>query len=341
MVNVADEADGRLLAVSLLTAGAAEAFVGIGQLVRGRGPEAFMILGSVMRASGTFDQPNPFGGYMGLVLPLALALVMTAWPEGGDGAGRQQKVLWAVAAGATVLLGAGLYASWSRGAWLGAATALALVLVTRGGRWLRGAIAGSVLVVAVSTLVFGRLPLPGGLRQRFVDYAADLTTIDVRAVEVTDANFSVVERAAHWQAALGMIADHPWTGVGIGNYAAAYERYALPRWRDPLGHAHNYYLNIAAEAGLPGLGAYLLWVAAGVWVAIRAARVARGWHLGLALGALGLMMHLCVHSLFDNLYVHGMAMQVGLVLGLAAWVVTTDGPQRAACRAKGAPWETV
>ncbi|MGQ9683928.1 MAG: O-antigen ligase family protein [Anaerolineae bacterium] len=339
VLNVADEADVWLLAIALLVAGAAEAIVGIGQIARGRGPEAFMILGSVMRASGTFDQPNPFGGYMGLVLPLAVALLMTTWPGRGEAARRRQILLWLVAAGSAVLLACGLYASWSRGAWLGAAAALAVVLVARGGRWLRGLTIGGVFVVALSVVVFGRLPLPGGLQQRFVDYAADLTTIDVRAVEITDANFSVVERAAHWQAALAMIADHPWTGVGIGNYAAAYERYALPRWRDPLGHAHNYYLNIAAEAGLPGLAAYLLWVVAGIWVALRAARIAPGWYLGLALGALGLLTHLCVHSLFDNLYVHGMAIHVGLVLGLAAWVAACGGPQRGVCSLGGALWQ--
>jgi O-antigen ligase len=142
----------------------------------------------------------------------------------------------------------------------------------------------------------------------------------VRNVEVTDANFAVVERAAHWYAAWRMFSDHPWTGVGLGNYATAYERYALPRWPDPLGHAHNYYLNIAAEAGLPGLAAYLLWMAAGLWVIARAVRGSQGLEQGLALGALGLWVHLAVHSVFDNLYVHGMAIHVGLLLGMAAWV---------------------
>ncbi|MDI7276113.1 MAG: O-antigen ligase family protein, partial [Anaerolineae bacterium] len=215
----------------------------------------------------------------------------------------------------------GLAASWSRGAWLGAAAALTAVVLARGGTWLRGALAGVLLGVTFSILVWGRLPIPGFLEQRFADLATDLVIWDVRNVEVTDANYAVIERAAHWQAGWAMFSEHPWTGVGIGNYPAVYERYALPRWPEALGHAHNYYLNIAAEAGLPGLAAYLLWIAAGLWVIARAVRCSSGLEQGLALGALGLWVHLAVHSLFDNLYVHGMAIQVGLLLGMAAWVV--------------------
>ena len=55
-----------------------------------------------------------------------------------------------------------------------------------------------------------------------------------------------------------MAGDRPWLGVGFGNYGAAYEEYALINWPDPLGHAHNYYLNLVAEIGFIGLGAYLL-----------------------------------------------------------------------------------
>ena len=68
---------------------------------------------------------------------------------------------------------------------------------------------------------------------------------DVRGREITDANFAVLERMAHWQSALTMWNEHPWLGVGIGNYEPLYAQYALPLWPLPLGHAHNYYLNVA------------------------------------------------------------------------------------------------
>ncbi len=321
VVNLAGALDLGLLALGLLAAGAAEAAVGLHQALTGSGPAGFL-LGRFMRAAGTFGQPNPYGGYLGMTLPLAAGLVLTAWPGKAQRRDRRYlQVLWGGAAVAGILMAAGLFASMSRGAWLGAATAVVVVIVARGGTWLRGVLAGGLLAVVLSLLVWGRVPIPGALEQRFADYAADLTTLDIRAVEVTDANFAVVERAAHWQAAWAMFSDHPWTGVGIGNYAEAYAHYALPRWQDPLGHAHNYFLNILAEAGVVGLAAYLLWTLASLLLVVRAVRGSQGWQQGLALGALGMWVHLNVHSLFDNLYVHGMAIQVGLLLGLAAWVV--------------------
>jgi O-antigen ligase len=112
-----------------------------------------------------------------------------------------------------------------------------------------------------------------------------------------------------------MFSDHPWLGVGIGNYAVAYPAYALPRWYEPLGHAHNYYLNMAAEAGLMGLTAYLVAGAVVfIWV-VRRIRDWRAWPQALAIGVLGVLTHLSVHNLFDNLYVQHMILHLALLLG--------------------------
>jgi len=136
-------------------------------------------------------------------------------------------------------------------------------------------------------------------------------------VKVTDENWAVVGRMAHWQAALGMLAASPITGVGIGNYGAAYPAYALPGWEDPLGHAHNYYLNIAAETGLVGLGAYLALLATAFglcWWARR--RSESSFARALAMGTLGALVAQSTHNLFDNLWVHGMWTYAGLLLGM-------------------------
>ncbi|HID86926.1 MAG TPA: O-antigen ligase domain-containing protein [Anaerolineae bacterium] len=202
--------------------------------------------------------------------------------------------------------------------------------------WL-GLVLGSLLVLGGG---LDRLPTTVTTRLGSVIEAS--IPVDVSTVEITDENFATIERLAHWQAALGMWRDHPWLGVGIGNYVAAYPRYALPRWDDPLGHAHNYYLNIAAETGLVGLVAYLLFLAAAFWqtwrAALRASHPLALWNTsyphsdsveavystglarGIAIGVLGLLTALSTHSLTDNLYVHGMGIQVGMALGLVHFV---------------------
>jgi putative inorganic carbon (hco3(-)) transporter len=114
--------------------------------------------------------------------------------------------------------------------------------------------------------------------------------------------------------------DNLWLGVGFGNYAVIYPAYAIGRWLDPLGHAHNYLLNIGAETGLLGLLAYLaFWT----WVVVLAGRAivrSRRCHdrfqTALAAGFLGVVVHLQVHNFFDNLFVQGMYLHVAIILGL-------------------------
>jgi O-antigen ligase len=318
-VLVANEMDGRwsrALIFVVLSTGALAATHGIYQFLFQAGPEGFILFGRFMRAYGTFEQPNPYAGYLGLTLPLAAGLVLAAvLPARGRVEGRW--LLWATGCGA-LMLGA-LVMSWSRGAWLGFATAvmaMALAVVSRRGR-IAVLVVVFVMLLAYVLLAGGFSLVPPSIVQRFSDFVPYLGIADVRGVEVTDANFAVLERMAHWQSALAMWTENPWLGVGIGNYETVYPSYALPLWPLPLGHAHNYYLNVAAEAGVLGLAAYLfVWGAAlvGAW---GAARRASGWYWGVALGVLGVVVHLSVHNFFDNLFVHGMYLQLAILLGIS------------------------
>ena len=192
-----------------------------------------------------------------------------------------------------------------------------IALVVRSGR---AAVLAAVLAVLLGYLLLagGLARLPQAIVQRFSDFVPYLGVVDVRGLEVTDANFAVLERMAHWQSAIRMWTDHVWLGVGIGNYAAVYPRYALPLWPLPLGHAHNYYLNVAAETGVVGLLVYVWLWAAALLTSWRAVQRSSGWYLGVALGVLGMVVHLSVHNLFDNLYVHGMYLQIAILLGVIA-----------------------
>src|SRR5204862_2980765 len=134
---------------------------------------------------------------------------------------------------------------------------------------------------------------------------------DVRTVEVNAENFAVVERMAHWQSGWYMFLDHPVFGVGIGNYPAAYVHYYLPGWPEPLGHAHNYYLNTAAEVGLIGLAALLWLLAAASALLLRGLRRAQApLERALLAAGLGSLVVFCVFNAFDGLLVHGVAMQL-------------------------------
>ena len=78
---VANEMDGRWTGrwfFVLLGTGALVALHGIYQFLFQVGPEGFVLFDRFMRAYGTFEQPNPYAGYLGLTLPLAVGLVV-AW----------------------------------------------------------------------------------------------------------------------------------------------------------------------------------------------------------------------------------------------------------------------
>lgn len=326
VANEFDERWTRLLVVVALGTGALAALQGIYQFLFQVGPEDFVLFGRFMRAYGTFEQPNPYAGYLGLTLPLALGLVIGVLVP----VGRRPSGLWlAWAGGCGGLMSVALIMSWSRGAWLGFAAGLAAMVLAAVVRRGRGAVLVAVtgVVVAYLLLAGGLIRVPPALVQRFGDLLPYADLADVRGAEVTDANFAVLERMAHWQSALAMWTDHPWLGVGIGNYEPAYARYALPQWPVALGHAHNYYLNIGAEAGLLGLAAYLLlWGAAlaGAW---RATQRALGVDWGVALGIVAIIVHLAVHHLFDNLFVHGMYLHLGILLGTIPSLTASQGAE--------------
>ena len=332
-----------LLGVLLVT-GLFQAGVGVWQFgLRGEGPEHFAILGGrFYRAYGTFEQPNPYAGFLGLMLPLALGLL---WGIITDKGTRRQEDKETRGNGLLVspsppllvspspclplslsplllvifAMGAALVMSWSRGAWLGFGAAMAVMAIAlpRQARW------GLLLVVA---LVVGALGLysagllPASVVARLTDFARDVRFEDVRGVGINDANYAVIERLAHWQAALEMFRYNFWTGVGFGCYEPAYRTFALINWPIALGHAHNYYLNLAAETGIIGLVAYVLLWGVVFWQTWRATRRAEGLWRGIAIGLLGTWTHLTVHHLLDNLYVNNVHLHVGVLLGLLACV---------------------
>ncbi len=301
------------LACAVVVAGVAEALLGCVQYVLATG-----LLGpggANIRVFGTFDQPNPFGGYLNLALPFALALALF---------GRDARLRW-VMGGASALLLFAEYLSGSRGALLGLVAAL-LVLAMLGWRIERKVgLALLALAPAVAIAWFTRL-IPARLEDRLL---AQFRVNDVNLnAQLNDANFSTIERLAHWVAGLRMFRAHPLLGVGAGNYDAAYAHYKVPGWDESLTHAHNYYINVAAETGILGLLAFLAVTAAALWVVWRAAH-ATDWlrqahsalagvdARALAIGCAAIVVALSIHNLTDDLFVHAMELQFALTLGLS------------------------
>lgn len=323
----------------IVAAGAiGEAALGTVQAVLGLAPESFAVGGGLFRAYGTFGKPNPYAGYLEMtglwLLPLAVWALRETWIAGsawrvarreGFAASRELRrdflvklsfFAWLSLACASSFLGIGL--SFSRGAWLGAAAALGVLLLSASRR-VQIAGLGLALVGSLFLLAGGGTLLPDAVRERAIQLTAQIRLFDVRDVQLTDETFAAIERMTHWQAGLAMVREYPWTGVGVGNFNIRFPEFSPhPAFRISQGHAHNYYIHAAAETGLLGLAAYLLMLLLALAAAIRAARQGRSpLDRALGLGALAATTAVMVHNVVENLHVLNLSAQLAAVWGLA------------------------
>jgi O-antigen ligase len=334
------------LVVCLILAPTLNALIGLWQFWTGTGPPSFGIGdGPFLRAYGTIGKPNSFAGYINMGWPLALSITLGAAWHSWQGLSRNTSLsskrmpptlshvlLLIFSATTTLLLLAALIASFSRGGWLGAVGGAGAMLlawsITQGGTIPQHLRQWSIPVLLASFLFFGLHAtniLPAALTQRITSITNNLRLIDVRTVEVTAANFAIIERMSHMQSAWDMVRTHPLVGIGTGNYANAYEAtstfqmtpYAIHPWYTAHGHAHNYYLHIFAESGLAGFVAYLLLIGVSFVQAYATLQKRTRWfYHSIIIGGCGIMGAIAVHNLFENLHVLNMGIQLGAVWGI-------------------------
>lgn len=104
----------------------------------------------------------------------------------------------------------------------------------------------------------------------------------VRRELLGESSGSVSERLELWRAGRAMTADYPLLGVGIGHYPSELALYA-PHLEGKA--AHNSYIQMAAETGVPGAALYVALFAGAVIVAGLVARRHRADATGLTAAA--------------------------------------------------------
>lgn len=229
-------------------------------------------LASLARApGGTFGNRNFMAHLVAVGLPLLLMLTLQA--------SRRHTYLLGSAGMAVAVVA--LVLSRSRGAWLGAAACLALVTVEgfwAGRLWEDRQLRGRVSLLAGSALVglLLALTLPNRLNWRSDSpYLDSLTGV---------ANFregSGRGRLIQYGNTARMALEHPFLGVGPGNWPVHYPRYMSPG--DPSFDADDViptnpwpssdWMAILAERGLPAFVLLMLAgtsIALGAWARVRA-----------------------------------------------------------------------
>ena len=230
----------------ILTIGAASAFVGIVQYA------VLNFDGLGQRPSGAFSHWMTYSGTLMLVICAATARLLYGT------SGR----LWAAFIMPALLVALSL--TLTRGAWVGVAVGVALLLLSKDFRLL--ALIPIVIVAAI-------LLAPDTIFNRFMSIfdAKDLTSRD---------------RIAMLEAGTSIVKDYPLMGVGPDQIERVYPRYRVPDAVKPTNpHLHNVPMQIAAERGLPALGAWIWFVVSvflGLFTLVRKAR-----NKSLAAAALG------------------------------------------------------
>lgn len=324
VLNLGSNGNWRWIVFALVVAAVSNAILGLYIFFGGSGALHLLILNRFFRAFGTFGQPNPFGGFMGLVAPIALMMAYAQlmrlrlqWRYYRSV--NVYTLLWLAFYGAAALLIViGVFISWSRGAWLGFGISMLVVLFVLPPRLWQGiTIVG--LLGGAGVIAWQTSQLPVSITARIASATQELFVLnDVRAVNITTENYAIVERLSHWQAALNMAQEHPWLGVGMGNYEVVYDQYRLINWKFALGHAHNYYLNVLAEAGIIGLTFYTTMFISISWFMWRLRAHPDVSARAVGIGLLGMWVYLAAHSLTDNLYVNNLFVHIGVMLGILA-----------------------
>jgi len=317
----------------LCLAGLSQAIFGYAQMFFDLGPASF-VRDASLRVYGTFGQPNPYAGYINMTLAIALALLVL-------GPGWKTRILAACIA---LPLAGVESSSQSKGGWLGLGAAALFIGIVGVPQLRLLARLGLIGILAIAAAY-----LAGKVRVGLIEpILMKIGVIDISFTAPSNANYANSERVAHWVAGINMLQKHPFFGVGIGNYQDVYSQYHVGIFVLPLGHAHNYYINIAAETGIFGLTAFLLFLIVVFAYSIRSYRniqqryqelakrlknpqscitIGETYLLfrrlnmlandrALAIGLMASLVTICVHNLVDNLYVHAMTALFALLIVL-------------------------
>lgn len=188
-------------------------------------PERFPLLRR--RMYSTLENPNLFGAYLLMIISILTAFTLRERAV-------KRRTVFAVILLSLLLC---LALTYSRGAWVSLAAIVLGLTLFYDKRF------GLLFLLVPVVLAFYH----GQVVERFLSlFSGEDTSVDLRF--------------ALWESTMAMIEEHPLLGVGWGAYFLAYPDYNFFIQEEGvlIFHAHNMYLNMLAEVGIPGGMAFLL-----------------------------------------------------------------------------------
>lgn len=259
--------------------------------------------GKFTRVGGTIGAPNEAGGYLSVVLSVAVSVLFVKV---------ERKYKW-LAAAVLAFGGAALVFTLSRGAWTAFVLATILFFCSMG---LRKRISFRPLISFAAILLFLYLPFHGEINNRLI----------------SDDRGSAESRVPLMNLAFRMIADNPILGVGSNNFSAAMVDYLTPEFRSGFLYiVHNKYLLVWSEIGPGGLLAYLAFLIGILQMGRACWRQGDPFLSTLALGITVAVIGDMVHQNVEILQGPGTTQVVWLIAGLVVAMRQIVRAQIASC----------
>jgi O-antigen ligase len=277
----------------IIAAGSAAAVIGIVQYA----VFGYDHLGQ--RPDGSLSHYMTYSGVIMLVLSATVARLLY-FPK---------QIVWPGVAVPALIVA--LAATNTRGAWLGAAAAIVLLV---------GLKRPKLLIFVPAVVIVAALLTP--------------TSIQQRARSIFDpADPSNLDRIQMVAMGVDMVRDYPWFGVGPEMVGRVYGRYLRPSPVHTYNpHLHNVPMQIAAERGLLALGAWLTFVALAGWGLLR--RLRNPLVAGLAAAGLAAVVAMLVAGLFEYNFGDSEFLMLFLALVTLPFAASSASPARDAAAAQ-------
>lgn len=251
-------------------------------------------LDSTTRVGGTLHSPNIAGGYLSLVLGLALAVLLTD---------ENRRFKW-LAGLAFCLGGIALVLTFSRGGWIAFGVSIIVLIMAA---WYRGWFSSKLLFGIVIVGIVFLLPLGSVILTR-------LTGDDGRAA---------YGRVPLMRLAFEVINDYPAFGIGTNNFVIGLSEYATAEFaKEWLYTVHNKYLLVWAEVGTSGFLAFVSYLFSILFYGwrswLRQDRFLSLIALGLTAGVMGHMTHMFVEIFNSRPAVQLLWLNAAVVMAIAS-----------------------
>ena len=290
-------------------------------------------------AFGPFVNRNHYAGYMEMLTPVPLALVLARGVH---------KESWVFYGFASAVMGLTIVVSLSRGGIVSLIAGIAFVFIMSArhershrretGDGLTGEASlvsrrpsptlkrGGVVALVAAVIILGVIWIGA---EGIIERAAQ----SVDQMKGGDSQAELFSRTEVWKDSWKMIRDNPITGVGLGAYETAFPIYGRQNGTLVVNYAHNDYIQALTDGGIVGGLLALAFIVLILRAMFRAMKSEDSLLAGLAIGFGAGVCSLLVHSLFDfNLQVPSNALLflfLSAVISNIATTVTERGPEGA------------